>query len=135
MKPKYKFDENTILYLNYCVAIACYNGLPLNVITANVINKLIWSNLSRLPSPKSLFHTESYTYTSRWGHSVYVIIWLMLSVCLCCKVITFSGFHCIAFSFWVFIIRKSSFYAARNKSNKKLSPLQLISMTVIIKLP
>ena len=56
-----------------------------NVITETVLIQLIWSNLPSLSGPKSLFYL------------LIVIIQLMLSVSLCAKVITLSGFHCFGF--------------------------------------
>ncbi len=62
----------------------------LNVITDNVINLIFLSNLSKLTSSKSL----SYTWCKHQVCSLIVILQLMLSVCLCTKVITLSSFHC-----------------------------------------
>ncbi len=63
---------------------------PLNVITDNVIIRLMWSNCPRLS--KSQITNKQALCISR--QLLIVIIRLMLSLSLCPKVITLSGFHC-----------------------------------------
>jgi hypothetical protein len=68
---------------------------PLNVITDNVIIRLMWSNCPRL-SRSQITNKQALCNIKQ---SLIVIIRLMLSLSLCPKVITLSGFHCSILSF------------------------------------
>ena len=67
-------------------------------ITDNVINWLMGSNLSQFTGPKLLLRTQ-YTFK---------LIILLLSVCLCPKLITFSCFHFIWYLYLTKLIRSDS---------------------------
>jgi hypothetical protein len=76
---------------------------PLNVITVHVIVQLMWSDCPRFIKSQI---TNSWVFClSR--QLLIVIIRLMLTLSLCPKVITITGFHCISIHFfgnvWTFI--------------------------------
>ncbi len=95
-------------FLNGWARLLCQlQWVLFNVITDGVINWLMYSNWSSLTSPNSLFYNK-FTLCSYLVHFLRVIIWLMLLLSLCPKVITLRDFHCIV-SFCVCVFCKKNF--------------------------